>query len=232
MHPVKASGWFNTEMSEDERTLLKRAGIVPVNDVFYDWWNNENQINLFYGGFGSSKSTFIQTRWIAKCRQSSYFRGYYGRKVLEDVRGSVHSKFIQIIKDYGLQNEFKFSEEPNGSMIIRHRNGNKMVPFGANNVDSLKSLDDPTDFFMEEMDQFTLKDFGIILSRLRKPGVKLQLYGAFNTAPVYADHWIRTTFFPDENKAKSEAEKEMAEILKQADVHKLFCNYTDNHFID
>jgi phage terminase large subunit len=118
MQPVKASGWINTDISEAERQSLLMAGIVPVNDVFYDLWDNDNEVNLLLGGYGSGKSVFIQTLLLHLCRSQKYFKGYFGRKIFEDVRGSVHSKFVTLIEDLHLQGEFKYSKEPNGSMII------------------------------------------------------------------------------------------------------------------
>lgn len=234
MTPVKASGWFKTELSADYRKALVFTGVVPVNDVFYDLWGNRNKITLLYGGYGSGKSVFIQTLLLDLCRQPGYFKCYYGRKIKEDVRGSVHSKFITLIKDLGLEDEFQYSEQPNGSMVIRHvQTGNSFHEFGANNAESLKSIDDPTHFFLEEMDQFTAEDFGVIISRLRTKKADTQLYGAFNTAMVFPGHWIKKTFFKENDGEKlEEAEQLLIDVLQHFGVHKLFCNYTDNYFID
>lgn len=232
MQPVKASGWFNSGLSKQEQEVLKKAGLVPVNDVFFDLWGNRNPINLLFGSYGSGKSAFKQMDLIEKCRTEPYFKCYYGRKVMEDVRGSVHSKYISIIKEMGLESEFYYSEQPNGSMIIKHlETGNSFHPFGASNPEGLKSIDDPTHFDLEELDQFTAKDFSLILSRLRTTKGYLQVYAAFNTAAVLPDHWIIKTFFPELN-PESEANTELTELIQEMNVHKLFCNYTDNYFID
>jgi len=231
MQPVKASGWFNSNLTPEDQQVLIASGATPVNDVFFDLWNNDNPINILYGGYGSGKSNFIGTDLLYKCLNNEYFKGYYGRKTLEDVRESVHSKFISIIEDNHLQHLFRYSKEPNGSMIIRAHNGNMLIPFGASNPDGLKSINDPTHFFMEEMDQFTAADFALILSRLRTKKGTLQLYGAFNTQKVYPGHWILSHFFPEFG-FDDEQKKEITEILETVGVHKLFCNYTDNYFID
>jgi PBSX family phage terminase large subunit len=232
MQPVKASGWFKTNLTDHERKALIKSGVTPVNDIFFPLWGNIDPIVLLYGGYGSGKSVFIQTDLLEKSRQKGYFKCYYGRKVLEDVRGSVHSKFISIIKDNGLEDEFQYSEEPNGSMVIKHREtGNLFLPFGASKPDSLKSIDDPTHFFLEEMDQFSLKDFAIILSRLRTEKGTLQLYGAFNTATVLPGHWILKVLMP-ELSSQTEETRELVEIVNTIGLKKLFCNYTDNYFID
>lgn len=232
MIPVKASGWLNSGLTEDEKKILIQSGLVPVNDVFFPVWENTKPINLFYGGYGSGKSQFIQTLLLHKCRSEKYFKCYFGRKVFDDVRGSVHSKFVSLIEELNLAHEFKFSKEPNGSMVITHRNGNKFIPYGAKDANQLKSIDDPTHFFLEEMDHFTLEDFGIILSRLRTMKADTQLFAAFNTAKVYPGHWILKTFFPDKNESPSEEEKRMTDQVEKSGVLKIFCNYVDNYFID
>lgn len=233
MHPVKASKWLKQDLTDEERTALIVNGIVPVNDVFFDLWGTLFNIYLLYGGYGSGKSDFIQTYLLGLCRTLPYFRCFFGRKVRDTVRGSIHSKFITLIKRHGLESEFDYSEANNGSMVIRHRaTGNSFHDFGCDNPDSLKSIDDPTHFFLEEMDQFDLTDFGVILSRLRTNRAKTQLFGAFNTAKVFPDHWIKRTFFRNEEQEMTEGEKLLVEQIESFGVQKVFCNYTDNHFID
>lgn len=236
MQPVKASGWFNSGLDKQEQKELIKAGLTPVNDIFFSLWGNKNPINILFGGYGSGKSVFIETDLIEKSRQPGYFKCYFGRKVLDDVRGSVHSKFVSIIEDNNLSHEFIYSKQPNGSMAIRHiKTHNSFLPFGASKADSLKSIDDPTHFFMEEMDQFTLKDFGLILSRLRTEKGYLQLYGAFNTKSVLPDHWLIKTLFPELNTGigiNEELLKQTSDLIAEMGVFKLFCNYTDNYFIN
>jgi hypothetical protein len=233
MQPVKASGWLNSGLSEADKKTLRAAGITPVNDIFFPLWGNRCPILLLFGGYGSGKSNFAETDLLEKARSSEYFKCYYGRKVLEDVRGSVHSKFISLIKDNHLHHEFDYSDQPNGSMVIKHKvTGNSFHPFGASKPDSLKSIDDPTHFFLEEMDQFSLNDFAVILSRLRTEKGHLQLYGAFNTEPVLPDHWIIKMFFPEKAKNQSEETQELMKLVDKMGVTKVFCNYTDNYFID
>jgi hypothetical protein len=103
--------------------------------------------------------------------------------------------------------------------IICKANGNEFIPFGANDTESLKSIKDPTDFFCEELNQFTFEDFRFILSRLRKEEVLLQFWGAFNTDKVYQSHWIRINLFSESNEF---------EPL----IYRLKANYTENYFIN
>jgi hypothetical protein len=216
LKPIEASIFktLPTELKEQ----LQQSGVVPVNDVFLPFWHNTNKINLLYGSYGSGKSVFIVDNFINHALEDKYFRCYYGRKVLEDVRGSVHKTITDQLEERRVHNLFDFSIKPNGSMnVICKETKNEFIPFGANDSASLKSIKDPTHFFLEEMDQFTFKDFGVVYSRLRTQKALTQLYGAFNTERVFQSHWIRTMLFD-------------GEFSTQAT--KLLCNYTDNHFID
>jgi PBSX family phage terminase large subunit len=202
----------------DLKQNLLRSGVVPVNDVFIPLWDSVHKINLLYGSYGSGKSVFIVDKLLKKCTDNHYFRCYFGRKVLDTVRGTVHKTFIDRIKERNLSHLFDFSDKPNGSMhIVCKENGNEFIPFGANDASSLKSIKDPTDFFCEEFDQFTFEDFGFMYSRLRTEKAETELYAAFNTDKIYQSHWIRKTFFE-------------GEFANQA--YKLKANFTHNYFID
>lgn len=192
--PVKATAWKG--LPDDLKEIMLRQGAVPVNEVFFDQWNNESDILLFYGAYGSGKSIFVADKMLNQCLTAKYFRGYFGRKVLDTVRGTIFQTFVDRIKELKRENDFIFSEAPNGSMHIRCRhNGNMLIPFGANDPQSLKSIKDPTHFILEEMDQFSFDDFGLFYSRLRTDKAKTQLIGMFNTDRLYQSHWIRKMLF-------------------------------------
>jgi phage terminase large subunit len=213
---VKASGW--KRLPDQAKEPMLQMGAVPVNDVFFPLWKNENKINLLFGSYGSGKSVFIVDELIRCAIENKYFRCYFGRKVLDTVRGTVFKTITDRIKELKKEKLFYFSDKPNGSMnIICRQNGNEFIPFGANDSQSLKSIKDPTHFFCEELDQFTFDDFGFIYSRLRTEKAITQFYGAFNTERVYQSHWIRKVLFE-------------GEYASQAT--RLKANYTDNHFIN
>lgn len=202
------------------REILMKSGVLPVNDIYLPIWESTKLINLLYGSYGSGKSVAIVDRLIDKALQNKYFRCYFGRKILNDVRGSVFKTIVDRIRERNLKHKFLFSEAPTGSMtIVCKDNGAEFIPFGANDTESLKSIKDPTDFFCEELNQFTFEDFRFILSRLRKEEVLLQFWGAFNTDKVYQSHWIRMNLFSDNNEF---------EPL----IYRLKANYTENYFIN
>lgn len=198
-------------------------------------WNNQNAINLLYGGYGSGKSVFVAQELIRNCRSSSYFKCYFGRKVYDDVRESCFETIVETIEDMGLANEFHYSKAQTSSMVIVHKNGNKFVPFGAKDPSQLKSIKDPTHFWCEEFDQFEdadgekLGDFQLIYPRLRTSKAVTQFYGTFNTASVYETHWLLKYFFPELYKGEDQPE---FDILKDMQIERTFANYVDNYFID
>lgn len=216
--PMEAS-LFNLLPDKPKADLIA-SGAVPVNDVFFDLWNDQSKILLLYGGFGSGKSVFIVDMLLNKCLNDEYFRCFFGRKTFEAVRSSVFQTIVDRIEERGLQDQFIYSKADNSSMLIKCRgNGNFFHPFGSDNADKLKSVKDPSHIFCEEMDQFSLADFGVLISRLRTEKTKTQLIGAFNTTKVKEGHWIKTTFF-----------SERADLGYT--ITKRFCNYTDNYFIN
>jgi hypothetical protein len=206
-------------LSKEVRDVLLASDVLPVNDVFVPMTgNNELKLILLYGSYGSGKSIYVADMQIEKARSWEYHRCYFGRKILDTVRGSIFKTIIDRIEERNLGHEFSFSKHPTGTMVIRHREtGNEMFPFGANNPGSLKSIKDPTDFVCEEFDQFTQEDFGPIYSRLRTEKAPTQFWGMFNTERLFKSHWVRQFFFD-------------GEYATQA--YKLKCNYTDNAFID
>ncbi len=216
MDLVRPSRWKLLPEEVKEALLIK--GALPINDVYRPMWENLSKIILLYGSYGSGKSVVIVDRLIDKCQNQKYFRCYFGRKILDTVRGTVFKTITDRIKELKKEKLFNFSDKPNGSMVITCRkNGNEFFPFGANDSSSLKSIKDPTDFFLEEMDQFSFEDFGFIFSRLRTEKANTQLWGAFNTERVYQSHWIRKILFDGEYASMA---------------FKLKANYYDNEFIN
>ena len=218
--PVKATGFIR--LSQKLQDIAIQNGIYPVNDIFLPIINDDSKILLIYGGYGSGKSVFEIDKLIDECLSGNYFRCFYGRKVLDTVRISVFLTLTDRIEERKLTNRFTYSRAENSSMVIKCDNGGSFNPFGADNSDKLKSVKDPSHIICEELDQFTLKDFGVLISRLRTPKIKSKFIGLFNTTTVKKDHWIKIVFFSDKTPAE----------FSDYSVTKLFCNYTDNHFLN
>lgn len=74
-------------------------------------------------------------------------------------------------------------------MEIVCANGNNMVAFGLDNREKIKSIQEPSDVWCEEMTEFEQEDITQLLLRLRTKKAKYnQLVGSFN--PISTEHWI------------------------------------------
>jgi len=218
IEPVYATK-FLTKIPPSERHKYINAGIYPVNDIFINngFINAPEKLLFPYGSWGSGKTKFVLGELCRKAISNEYFAGYYGRAVLEDVR-KLHGTLCSVIKENGWKRLFKFSEEPNGSMIVTcKRTGHRLYPFGCADTESMKGLDDATDIFVDEIDSINFYDFGLLLGRLRTIKASTHLWGCFNTEKVFADHWLRTEFFSDK---------------PTPNVKKLLVNYPDNAFLN
>lgn len=229
--PVKASGWFNTELSDIERKALIASGIAPVNDVIFPFWARRADVSLLYGGRGGGKSEGVFDRLINNCIEDEYFNCYYGRKVWESINKSCFETLISSIKKQKKQHLFTFSEARNSSMEVRCKaNGNKFQPFGASHPDSIKSIKDPSHLIFEEFDQFELRDIQDIFPTLRtQKAEQCELIAMFNTWAVRQDHWIFKLFFPELYIGDDPNEYD---LLDGIDVAHYFINYFNNYFID
>ena len=199
--------------------LVRSSHVIPINDKFIPYFGSREKIILLYGSYGNGKSKFVAQDLIEKCRTDKYLKCFYGRKIYDEVRKSFFDELCTEIEERNLGNEFTYSRKDNSTMIITHRNGNKFIPFGASDARNLKSIKDASHIVCEEFDQFTEKDFGFLLSRLRTEKAQTQFYGMFNTEPLVENHWLRQTFFNDK------IEHELKPL-------KIFGTYKENYFID
>ena len=224
--PVKASQFI--KLTPELQKIAMQNGIYPVNDVFFPVINDESKILLLYGGYGSGKSVFEVDQVIDDCLKGGYFRCFYGRKVFDTNRISTFLTFTDRIEERGLKSKFTYSKAENSSMVIKcHATGGTFSPFGADNIDKLLSVKDPSHIICEEIDQFTLVDFGTLLSRLRTQKVKTKFIGMFNTTRVKKDHWIKDIFFTENGIGVIDGVD-----FSDYTITKIFCNYTDNFFLN
>src|SRR3990167_1099483 len=207
---------------------------ADFNEVYFSHLDNPTRFLVFYGGAGSGKSVFIAQRYIYRCLKEPYFRLVYCRKVANTIRNSQFQLFKDLIARSGLGQFFRIKE---GNMEIECNNGNKMVAFGLDNREKIKSIQEPTDVWAEEMNEFEEDDISQLLLRLRtKKAMFNQLVGSFN--PISTEHWIydalvikkrfdcemvKTTYM--ENRFLPESYKTYLESLRDTNenFYKIYC---------
>lgn len=227
-----AASEFNT-FDVTHQALLKRFGTVAVSDKLLPIWETDYKIGLWYGGRGGGKSEGQCDKLLDECLTQEYFKCYYGRKVFDTVRRSCFEMLVNCIKKNNLKYLFHFSEANTSSMVITCLlNGNKFVPFGSDEPDKLKSLENPTHIWCEEFDQFTFDDFRVLLPTLRTPKGANRFIGTFNTHEVVPSHWLLKLFFPEIYEGIDKDDAINADIVSGILVKKVFINFTDNYFIN
>lgn len=226
--------WINgskyIRLSEAARDIAIRAGRFPINDVLMPFMADAAKIILIRGGRGGGKSNTIALRLIQEARTEEYFKCYFGRKVLERVRGSQHQELVKAIKQLKCENEFTFSENTNGSLTISHKKtGNSFFAFGGDNPQSMKSISDPTHIWCDEFDQFDELDFKALYPTLRTIRGKNIFIGSFNSYEITTSHWVVKFFYPESYTGQ---DKYDFDALQGVQISKYLINYTDNYFID
>ena len=229
-HIVPASKWVT--LHPDKQVIIRQAGGFPVNDTFIPVWErpdtDKREILVLYGTYGSSKTTDRLQEHVLCALNDKYFKCFYGREVFDLAKKEFHSSIISTIKDMGFEHLFEFSTKPNGTKEISClSNGNKFIPFGCDDDNSMKGWDNATHIFIDEANQIKWSSFGMALTRLRKKGAKKCLTMCFNNCDVYDDHWIRTTLL---NKEVDLVDEKGNKIVRNIIEH--FSLYTDNYFID
>lgn len=183
------------------------------NTAYMPYLNTVNPYELYYGGAGSGKSHFVAQKCLIKCMRNQYYRLVFCRKWAKHVRGSQWQLFKDLITEYKLGDLFELRE---GTMDIVCINGNKMLSFGLDDHEKVKSIQRPSDIWAEELTDFDKQDFDTLDMRLRaSEGFTTQFIGSFN--PVSEDHWIKTDLYDKRD---------------ELELMFLRTTYLDNRFID
>lgn len=213
--------------------MLREYGGIFINDAFLDLVHKTQGLLFLAGGYGSSKTTYAITRLLLKCVENKYFKCFYGRQHKTTAR-ELHDNICREIERNGWKKDidFDYSMKPNGTTDIVHiPTGNMFRLFGCDDDESLKGIDNPTDIFVDEINQLSFESFGMLVSRLRTPGCELQLTCCFNNCDVYEDHWIYKYIYIGEE-PRDAKEKLIVDTLKKMNLIKHHSKYTDNKFVN
>lgn len=220
MLPVKASGWFNTVLTDMERSALMQCGIVPINDAFYPHFNNIARYEVYFGSRGSSKSHFIAAKLLKEAIEQPYFKFIYCRKHAVDVRESQFELFKLKAAEMGIYNQFVFYEST--MKIVCKKNKNVLIGRGLDEPENTKSIADPSGIWCEEVTAFNQEDFTTLNAGLRTQKAPLQTIVSFN--PIQETNWVRSFFFKEDN--RFELKNDFTDAILSRTT------FLDNYFID
>lgn len=219
MQPVYASK-FLSKLNTEEREIARRGGIVPINDVFFDYFDKTFRHEIYYGGRGSGKSKFIAAKLIKKCITDRYFKYQYSRKHQVDIKESQFDLLKSTVRSMGRYSEFTFNES---TFRVTHKpTGNCFIAKGMDDPEKSKGIDEINGFWGEEITEFDMEDIIGVNQNLRTEAAPLNAIYSFN--PIHEENWVRSYFFDKDNahKLKSDFKNSIA----------LRTTLWDNHFIN
>ena len=204
------------------------APIIPkslFSPKFYPHLLTDKRYNVFWGSRGSTKSEFCAQFFVLRSMRKEYMKLIYSRKDHAHIRESQFSLLKKWIDNFGLRQYFTIYE---GSMkIVNNLTGNTMIAKGVNNPEKVKSTDEPSHIWCEELTEFDQVDFETLNNSIRTGKTKPQAFVTFN--PIQQSHWVRSFFF-DENAFEPHNYKPKAIFGDDILLH--HSTFRDNPFIN
>lgn len=156
--------------------------------------NSTADIDFLWGGRDSGKSAHIARQLIVDCLRLPYFRCVLVRKVFNTVKDSQWQMIKDVVEEWGLQDLFTFNVSP---LEIKCTNGNKFLCRGMDDPGRLKSISNPSHAWAEELNQFELDDFIVLMTSLRYNKGKVKVWASFNPEcdGDFNEFWLYQKFF-------------------------------------
>lgn len=216
------------------------------NPVYRPYFYDTSDLQIFYGGGSSGKSTFVfQT---VPLNMLMYGRNYLiALKEKNKHQGSCYTEVCRAIRSFNLDKYFDIKLYPD--MTIRCPLTGAMAKFvGLENVEMLKSIVPEngawTDIILEEATNTSMNDFEQL--RIRQRGkqydennnlIQKRFYMMFN--PLSKNHWIYKRFFNGKWNEGIDKERHFVERMtdeetgETADINIkiLKTTYKDNKFL-
>lgn len=169
------------------------------NPQFKYIWQSKADFLVLYGGGGSGKSENAADKVLLRMIKEKGHRFVNFRKVGKTIRVSQWLLLKDKLKRHGMQKMFDV-KETDMSLVCKH-NGNELLSIGLDDREKLKSLTEPTSFWVNEATELDKEDFQQVIMRLRGFSENYkQIIIDFN--PIDEFHWLREWFFPPEVEAK------------------------------
>lgn len=145
---------------------------------------------ILYGGAGSGKSEIAAQKLLYRSLQRKH-RFVFARKTREAIRDSQYKTFKDVVSRWGLNKLFRFNDT---RLDFVCTNGSEFLSYGLDDPEKLKSIKDPTGFWIEEATETEEDDIRQVNLRMRgNVSDYFQIILTFN--PKDAEHWIRKRFF-------------------------------------
>jgi len=144
-----------------------------VNKRFLELVENKDRFVILYGSRDSTKSTFIATLLIYKLLTEPYMRHLMVRKFYNWVKPSQYQLMKDTTARLGVDHLFEFKEA--GTQVICKLNGNSLRGVGTDDVNSIKSIPNPTGcWYEEDILKISEVDYTTITTSIRSTKGQLQ----------------------------------------------------------
>lgn len=152
---------------------------------------------ILMGGRGRGGSYTAVQLATYKLLTSDFERIYFMRQIFGDIKTSLKSDFVDLIRDKGLDDFFEIPEQL-GAPIKCKLNANEIYCKGFKKSDNsreakVKSISNVTKVIIEEANEVSEEDFDKLDDSLRTTKGELQIILILN--PPQKDHWILKRWF-------------------------------------
>lgn len=202
--------------------------IFRFNHIYAPVFTTKKRYIDVWGGRGRGGSHFGTDYFLSLITQPNYFRGYFIRQVLADVRDSLFRDFKDRIEDNPSLDINNFHIQDNSMRITYIPTGNTILAKGVakdgSRTAKMKSLAGATHVLIEECDELGESDFDQLDLSLRTiKAERVQIVRIFN--PPSKRHWI----WRDYNLVESDVENFYSAVPKTtSDVLSIWSTYKNN----
>ena len=165
------------------------------NDVYLPYLTDYSKRDeIYYGGAGSGKSVFIVQKLLIKLLNDSNRLLLVVRKTQATLRDSCFSLFKSTLYDWQIAEQCNINKT---NLEITLPNNSRIIFKGIDDPEKIKSINDISDIFCEEVTELEEADFDQLHLRLRnKKKNNNQVFSAFN--PISKASWIYKRYFADD----------------------------------
>lgn len=202
--------------------------MFKFNRIYKDVFSTDKRYIDVLGGRGRGGSHFATDYALFLITRNEYFRGYFVRQVLADIRDSLFRDFKDRIDENDKLKLDDFHIQENNMRIIYKPTGNMIMAKGVSKDGSrtakMKSLAGATHVFIEESEELKEQDFDQLDLSLRTlKADKVQIIRVFN--PPSKNHWI----WRDYNLLESGVDGYyLPSVKKEANILSIWSDYTSN----
>lgn len=201
--------------------------------VFKPLLSKEFRLKFSYGGRDAGRSRDKAQRLILACLTRKHFRCILIKKTFNSIKDSQWQLIKDICEEWNIEHLFSFTVSP---LSIYCYNGNRFICRGMDDPAKIKSINEPSDAWVEEGNQLTLEDWIYIITTLRSSYGPVNIEMTFNTETKgdYHDFWLYKEYF-SHTQALSFTNTKLIQVKnRQIKINYIavHATYDDNRFVD